>query len=150
MNESRESKKLTSANSFACSRTSTTCPARLHEIAAAIPLNPAPTMIILNLEASETWALVSILDSEDCVVTKALLTIANERFSYDEQPASSRMCGSMVVNIKPKRWGVRIVRHLYEHSERESPTTDCGYPFQGLGKSDSTTSALTGFPSQVR
>jgi len=44
----------TSVNSFEDSSTMTLCPAREQDIAAPIPLNPPPTMMILNLKSSET------------------------------------------------------------------------------------------------
>lgn len=41
-------RKITSASSFAASRTVTEWPANAHDMAAEIPARPAPTMMICN------------------------------------------------------------------------------------------------------
>ena len=47
--------RLTSASSLACSMTCTEWPDVAQEIAAAIPLSPAPTMVMFRRASSGIW-----------------------------------------------------------------------------------------------
>jgi len=72
----------TSANSFADSSTTILWPAKAQDIAAPIPLKPAPTMMILNLELSGTWK-TKLVSNRSLNDDKVSLTIVNKLFSYD-------------------------------------------------------------------
>ena len=53
---SREDLGGTSASSLACSMTFTLCPNDAHDMAAAIPLSPAPTIVISRRSLSGIWS----------------------------------------------------------------------------------------------